>query len=122
MLRNTFIAVGLLSISGSALALDEFLSRHKPQVSITIGSGHHNHHNHVYRETRHHDVYYRDTYRHDVYVPRPVHVQPIYYTDRHYYQRNDRHHGGHHHKWKGHKKHHNEWRGHDRDDDDDHDD
>lgn len=115
MLRNTLIAVGLLSISGSALALDEFLARHKPQVSITIGGGHHNN---VYRETRHQDVYYRDTYRQDVYVPRPVHTQPIYYSNSHDYQRNDRHHGGGHQKWKGHNRRHNEWRGHDRDNDD----
>lgn len=107
MLRKTLIATFLLSASGTALALDEFLSRHRiePQVTITLGSGHHNN---VYRDTHHREVYYRDVYR-EVYVPRPVHVQPVYYN---VYSRQDE--GRRH--WKHKNKHHKEWRDYDRDD------
>lgn len=104
MLRKTLIATFLLSASGSALALDDFLSRHRiePHVSITLSTGHHND---VYRETRHREVYYRDVYR-DVYVPRPVYVQPVYYN--YYRQDEGRHYGRHK------NKHHKGWREYDR--------
>lgn len=98
MLRKTLIATSLLFVSGSALAIDEYLSR--PRVSITFGGGHH-------------DYGYRDTPYHDVYVPRPVHVQPIYYSN---YYRGE---SGRHHGWRDRHNQHGGWRDHDRYDDDD---
>ena len=105
MLRKTLITACLLVASGSAMAIDEFVSRHgiAPRVSITFGGGHH-------------DYGYRDTRYHDVYMPRPVRVQPIYYTN---YYRED---SGRHHGWRNHDNQHSGWRGHDRYDDDDYDD
>lgn len=119
MLRKILIAACLISGSGSALALDQFISRHgirvEPHVSITLGSGHHSN---VYRETRHHDVYYRERH-HDVYVPRPVYVQPVYHNNYYYRGHGGRHYGGRQ-QWQD--PHHRGWRGHDRHDDDDDDD
>lgn len=91
MLRKILIASSLLLASGSALALDEFVS--KPRVSITFGGGHQNY--------GHHDTQYRE-----VYVPRPVHVQPIYYNN--YYRGESRRHYG----WSPREVHHDEWREH----------
>lgn len=88
MLRKILIASSMLFISGSALALDEFIS--KPRVSITFGGGHH-------------DYGHQDYYR-EVYVPRPVHVQPVYYNN--YYQGGGRRHHG----WSQRNVHHDEWR------------
>ena len=106
MLRQTLIATFLLGASGSALALDDFLSRHRlePHVSITLSSGH----RHDVHQPRHREVYYRDVYR-DVYVPRPVYVQPVYHNS---YYRSDE--GRHH--WKHKNKHQRQWRDYDRDD------
>lgn len=105
MLRKTLIATFLLGSSGSALALDDFLSRHRiePHVSITLSSGHPYDH-----QTRHPEVHYRDVYR-DVYVPRTVYVQPV---NHHSYYRVDegRHYGKHK------NKHRKSWRDYDRDD------
>lgn len=95
MLRKVLIASSLLLASGSALALDEFIS--KPRVSITFGGGHHDYDHH-------------DQYR-EVYVPRPVHVQPIYYQpvySNNYYRGNSRGHHG----WSQRDAHHDEWREH----------
>ncbi len=95
MLRKILIASSLLLASGSALALDEFIS--KPRVSITFGGGHHDYDHH-------------DQYR-EVYVPRPVHVQPIYYQpvySNNYYRGNSRGHHG----WSQRDAHHDEWREH----------
>lgn len=89
MLRKILIATSLIFVSGSALALDEFLAR--PRVSITFGGGHY-------------DYGHQDYYR-EVYVPRSVHVQPIYYND-YYRAENRRHHG-----WNQRDLHHDEWRG-----------
>lgn len=69
MLRKILIASSLVLASGSALALDEFISQ--PRVSITFGGGHQDYGHSV---TRYQEVY----------VPRPVHVQPTYYNN--YYQ------------------------------------
>lgn len=85
MLRKILIASSMLFISGSALALDEFIS--KPRVSISFGGGHH-------------DYGHQDYYR-EVYVPRPVHVQPVYYNN--YYGGEGRHHG-----WSQRSVHHDE--------------
>lgn len=91
MLRKLLIASSLLVASGSASALDQYLS--KPRVSITFSSGP--------------DYVYRDHYR-EVYVPRPVYVEPVYYNN-YYYRGNSRrhygHHDSHHDEWREHKKH-----------------
>lgn len=86
MLRKILIASSLVMASGSALALDEYLS--KPRVSITFSSGY--------------PVYHHDHYR-EVYVPRPVYVEPVYYSNYYYRDRGRRHHG-----W-GHRAHHDDW-------------
>ena len=114
MLRKILIASTLLFVSGSALAIDQYIS--KPRVSITFGGGnndyyHHDHHREVY-------VPYRE-----VYVPRPVHVQPIYYNN-YYRGESSRYHGwghrdAHHDEWKEHKKHKRHHRKYHHDDDDD---
>lgn len=105
MLRQTLIATVLLGASGSALALDEILSRHRiePHVSITLSSGH----QHDVHRSTHREVYYRDVYR-DVYVPRPVYVQPVHYNN--YYRYDEPRH------YKKHKKYHRDWHDYDRDD------
>lgn len=90
MLRKILIASSLLLASGSALAIDQYIS--KPRVSITFGGGHHDYDQHDY---------YRE-----VYVPRPVHVQPIYYNN--YYRGEGRPHHG----WSQRNVHHDEWREH----------
>lgn len=92
MLRKILIASSLLLASGSALALDEILT--KPRVSITFGGGHH-------------DYGYQNHYR-EVYVPRPVHVRPIYYNN--YYRGESRRHHG----WGHRDVHRDEWREHKR--------
>ena len=79
MLRKILIASSLVLTSGTALALDEFIS--KPRVSITFGGGHQNY--------GHHETRYRE-----VYVPQPVYVQPNYYNN---YYRGE---GGHHGEWR----------------------
>ena len=114
MLRKILIASTLLFVSGSALAIDQILS--KPRVSITFGQPQYEHHEH--REV------YVPRYR-EVYVPRPVYVQPIYYNN-YYRSESRRHHGwghrdAHHDEWKEHKKHkrHHRKYHHDHDDDDD---
>lgn len=89
MLRKALIATSLLFVSGSALAIDEYISR--PRVSITFGGGHH-------------DYGHRDIHYQEVYVPRPVHVQPVYYNN--YYQGGGRRHHG----WQQRDAHHDEWR------------
>lgn len=106
MLRKILIASSLLLASGSALALDEFIS--KPRVSITFGGGHH-----VYD---HHDRY------REVYVPRPVYVEPVYYNNYYYRGESRRHHGwGHrnyqHDEWREHRQHKRHHRKYDHDDD-----
>lgn len=77
MLRKILIASSLVLISGTALALDEFIPQ--PRVSITLGGGHH-------------DYGHPATRYREVYVPRPVHVQPIYYNN--YYRGESRRHHG----------------------------
>lgn len=76
MLPKILIASSLVLASGSALALDEFISQ--PRVSITFGGG--GHHEYGHSVTRYREVY----------VPRPVHVQPVYYDN--YYRGQNRHH------------------------------
>lgn len=123
MLRKILIASTLLMASGSALAIDQIIS--KPRVSITFGGGNNDHYHHdQYREVREVYVPYREVYR-EVYVPRPVHVQPVYYNN-YYRGESRRHHGwghrnAHHDEWKEHKKHkrHHRKYHHDHDDDDD---
>lgn len=91
MLRKILIASSLLFVSGSALALDQYIP--KPRVSITFSNG--------YQDYGHHDHY------REVYVPRPVYVQqPVYYNN--YYRGNS----GRHHGWSPRDAHHDEWREH----------
>lgn len=86
MLRKTLLASCLLIASGSALAYDDFSSRHgvriTPHLSITFGSGHY-------------DSYRHDSYRPYVYVPQRVYAAPVYYRDHH---REYGHHYGRHHR------------------------
>lgn len=76
MFRKTLLASCLLVASGSALAFDDFGSRHgvhvTPRVSITFSSGPQYDHYRPYR-----------------YAPR--YVEPVY--DRPYYRGQGRHHG-----------------------------
>ena len=94
MLRKTLLASCLLIASGSALAFDDFRSRHgvhvSPGVSITISSG---------------PQY--DDYRPYRYAPR--YVEPVYY--RQPYRGHGRHHGwGHHRDDRHHDRHERRYR------------
>lgn len=82
MLRKIVIASSLLFVSGSALAMDQYIP--KPRVSISFSNG--------YQDYGHRD-HYREVYvpYREVYVPRPVHVQPVYYNN--YYRGESRGHG-----------------------------
>lgn len=97
MLRKTLLASCLLIASGSALAFDDFASRHgisvTPRVTISFGGGS-----------------YYDDYRPYVYAPRRVYAEPVYYRSYHDY---GRHRGWNHHR--------NDWRDNDRYDEDRHD-
>lgn len=114
MLPKLLIASSLLAVSGSALALDQYIS--KPRVSITVSSG--------YPDYGHRD-HYREVYvpYREVYVPQPVYVEPVYYNN--YYRGDSRRYNGwsqrdaHHEEWKEHKKHKRHHRKY-HDDDDDH--
>ena len=120
MLRKTLIAASLLIASGSVLANDNYVHGRvitvQPSISVSVGGGHHDNGFRVLYESggqrywTHSDYYPRDV----IYVPRPVEVQPVYYSDRSY--RRDE---GYRHGW---RDEHHGWRGHDRDHDDyDHD-
>lgn len=91
MLRKTLLASLLLIASGSALAFDDFGSRHgvsiTPRVTISFGGGG-----------------YYDDYRPYGYAPRPVYAEPVYY--RSYRGDYGRHHGWNHHR--------DDWRDNDR--------
>ena len=117
MLRKLLLAGCLLVVSGSALALDQYIS--KPRVSITFGSGYQDHDHH------HREVYvpYREVYvpYREVYVPQRVYVEPVYYNNYRGDSRRD--HGwnqrdAHHDEWKEHKKHKRHHRKYHHDDDD----
>ena len=89
MFRKTLLASCLLIASGSALAFDDFRSRHgvhvTPRLSITFSSGPQYDHYRPYR-----------------YAPR--YVEPVYY--RHPYRGHGRHHGwGHHRDDRHHDRH-----------------
>ena len=81
MFRKTLLASCLLIASGSALAFDDFRSRHgvhvTPRVSITFSSGPQYDHYRPYR-----------------YAPR--YVEPVYYRPHH--RGHGRHHGWSHHR------------------------
>lgn len=107
MLRKTLLASCLLIASGSALAFDDFASRHgvsiTPRLSITFGGGHY-------------DGYHNDGYRPYVYVPHRVYPAPVYYRDHH--RGHGRYQGGYHRDdWDGSDRHdrrrHGGHRGHD---------
>lgn len=86
MLRKILIASSLVLASGTALALDEFP---RPRVSITFGAGHQDY---GHADYSHSGYSYSVPHYQEVYVPRPVHVQPIYYNN--YYRGQGRPHGG----------------------------
>lgn len=99
MVHKALIATCLLIASGSVMASDGYVAgrvlRVEPSFSISFGGGHHNSGFRVLYETGGQHYWTHSNYRpHDViYVPRPVHVQPVYYDN---YYRGDR---GHYNGW-----------------------
>lgn len=116
MLSKTLLAAGLLIASGSAMANDGYVYGRvitvEPRITINLGGARHYEGFRVLYETDG-ERYWTHSHtrpRNVIYVPRPVNVQPVYYSN--HARRNE---GGHY-GWHNRDDHRSEWRGHDRHD------
>ena len=122
MLRKALMAASILLASGSALAHEGYVSgrvvRVEPSLSVSINGGQYNDGYRVLYESGGQRYWTHSDYRPRgvIYVPRPIQVQPVYYTQS-YYSGNS----GHHYGWGNRHDRHEEWREHHRDEDEDHD-